>query len=240
MRTLLYIGSLAMIAAGIFCIANASAAFLSVAFVIGIIFIAVGIVEVVTGKRSDFDVVGKDVSLAIDGIIMIIFGLVIISGQITDDITAQMLFALWMVIEGAIAAGSDITALTKVESNNNADIVLSVAMLILGVYTFFNTRLLDLNAIVLIGATLMLLGLRRFRISFGIEYNRPGFLTGTEERLEEAQAEEKKALAKAKEGIREQKIAQRRIEKIKTEIEQENAALNDAASRKNEEKNNSN
>ena len=68
--------------------------------------------------------------------------------------------------------------------------------------------------------------------SFVIEYTRPGFITGNEEKLQEALEEEKRALAKAKEGIREQKNAQRRIQKIRDDIEAERDVMNSAAIRR--------
>ena len=231
----MYIGSLAMVATGIFCLANGSAAFLSVAFVIGIIFALMGVTEFIIGRRASQEVLGVGMNLASDGIILFVFGIIILSGQITDDITAQMLFALWLTIESTLSVGGNFSELPNRAKEDNAGVVLGVAMLILGIYTFFNTRVLNLNAILLIGASIILLGLKRFRISFSIEYTKSGFLTGNEERLKEAEEEERKALAKAKEGIREQKVAQRRIEKIKSDIEQDTVALNELANRKREE-----
>ena len=235
MRTIMYIGSLAMVATGIFCLANGSAAFLSVAFVIGIIFALMGVTEFLIGRRASQEVLGVGMNLASDGIILFVFGIIILSGQITDDITAQMLFALWLTIESTLSVGGNFSELPSRAKEDNAGVVLGVAMLILGIYTFFNTRVLNLNAILLIGASIILLGLKRFRISFSIEYTKSGFLTGNQERLKEAEEEERKALAKAKEGIREQKVAQRRIEKIKNDIEQDTVALNELANRKREE-----
>lgn len=232
MRIIMYIGSLAMVATGIFCLANGSAAFLSVAFVIGIIFALMGVAEFMIGRRATQEVLGVGMGLQSDGIILFIFGMLILSGQITDDITAQMLFALWITIESTLSIGGDFLELFSRAREDNAGVVLGVAMLILGIYTFFNTRILNLNAILLIGASIILLGLKRFRISFSIEYTKPGFLTGNAERLKEAEIDEKKALAKAKEGIREQKAAQRRIKNIKKDIEQEAVALNELESRK--------
>jgi len=60
------------------------------------------------------------------------------------------------------------------------------------------------------------------------------FITGNEEKLREAQEEEKRALAKAKEGIREQKNAQRRIRKIREDMAAEQDVLNSAALRREE------
>ena len=76
---------------------------------------------------------------------------------------------------------------------------------------------------------MIILGLRRFWQSFSIEYSRPSFVTGNEEKLMEAQEDEKRALAKAKEGIREQKNAQRRIAKIKADMAAEQDIMMSAA-----------
>lgn len=232
MRTLMLIGSLVLAGSGVFCFANGSAAFISVAFVVGIVFSVMGLIEAITGNRADFEAFGKGVTLTTDGIIMFFFGLVILSGQIADDVTAQMLFALWLLIEALISVGNDFESFSDAEGKDYAGIVLSVAMFAVSMYMFFNTRLININAIIMVGTALLLLGLRRFRLSFDIEYNKPGFLTGSRERLEEAMEDEKRALAKAKEGIKEQKAAQRRIEKIKEEITQERNILTETALRK--------
>lgn len=225
MRALMLLGSLAMIGSGIFCFANASAAFISVAFVVGVIFAFMGIVEIITGRRADFNVLGKGVNLTTDGIMMLVFGVVVLSGQIVDDATAQLLFATWLMLEALPAAGNHFDDFSDAENKDSTDLVLGIAMLALSLYTFFNTRLININAIILVGVAVLMLGLRRFRLSFDIEYNKPGFLTTNQERLAEAMEEEKQALAKAKEGIKEQKAAQRRIEKIKGDIAQERNLL---------------
>ena len=94
---------------------------------------------------------------------------------------------------------------------------------------FFNVVMFNLPVTLLIGVALIILGIRRFAQSFRIEYSRPSFITGNEEKLEEALAEEKRALAKAKEGIREQKNAQRRIAKIKADMAAEQDIMMSAA-----------
>ena len=73
-----------MTVSGVFCIANGSAAFLTVAFIIGLVYLLMGAIEVLIGIRADFDVSANAVSITKDGIIMLIFGAVIISGMITE------------------------------------------------------------------------------------------------------------------------------------------------------------
>ncbi len=231
MRTIMMIASVAMIGSGIFCVANGSAAFLTVAFVIGVVYVLMGATELLVGLRADFDISEKAVSISKDGVLMIIYGIVILSGQVTDDTTARMLIAAWLVIEGVLAA-SMITDLMHITTEQRINLAVNAVMLVFGLYMFFNTIMFDMSATFLIGIALVILGVRRFFQSFMIEYSRPGFVTGNEEKLQEALEEEKRALAKAKEGIREQKNAQRRIQKIRDDIEAEKDMMNSAAIRR--------
>ena len=232
MRTIMMIASVAMIGSGIFCIANGSAAFLTVAFIIGIVYVLMGATELLVGVRADFDISEKAVSISKDGILMIIYGIVILSGQVTDDTTARMLIAAWLVIEGVLAATSDNTDIMHITTEQRINLAVNAIMLVFGLYMFFDTVMFDMAATFLIGIALVILGVRRFFQSFVIEYSRPGFVTGNEEKLQEALEEEKRALAKAKEGIREQKNAQRRIQKIRDDIEAEKDMMNSAAIRR--------
>lgn len=229
MRTLMMIASVAMIGAGVFCVANASAAFLSVAFIIGLIMILLGAFEMIIGRQADFDVSEIGVGFTKDGFLMLIFGIVIISGQVTDDNTAQMMFALWMLIEGVLAFRSEWLDIMETDVGQRIGVTLSTLMFIAGGYMFFNNSTLRLSQTLLIGICMIILGLRRFWQSFSIEYSRPSFVTGNEEKLMEAQQDEKRALAKAKEGIREQKNAQRRIAKIKADMAAEQGIMMSAA-----------
>jgi uncharacterized membrane protein HdeD (DUF308 family) len=79
MRTLMLIASVAMIGSVVFCVANGSAAFLTVAFIIGLVYLLMGATEILVGLRADFDVSEKAVSITKDGILMLIFGAVIIT-----------------------------------------------------------------------------------------------------------------------------------------------------------------
>ena len=74
-------------------------------------------------------------------------------------------------------------------------------------------------------AALFLLGMCRFRIALSIEYRTPDMLTGNKERLADAKRDEKRAMQKAKEGIRETKEARERITKAKKAIEKEESMM---------------
>gem|GEM_PF-296428 len=232
MRTIMLIAGIVMILAGIFCVANSSAAFLSVAFIVGAVLLIIGLCEIVIGRRADFVRNETGIGLSKDGVRSFIVGLVVISGQITDDTVALMLFGLYLTFEGVFSFKTDWLDVRHASRDQRINMTVSVLMLLLGIYMLFNMLLLRLPVIMLIGLFLILMGFRRFLQSFKIEYIRPSFITGNEEKLQEAQEEEKRALAKAKEGIREQKAAQRRIKKIEEDIEAEESLKMDAKMRK--------
>lgn len=234
MRTVMLIASVAMIASGIFCIANSSAAFLSLAFIIGAVLVVLGACEMIIGRRADFERDEVGMGLTKDGILLFILGIVIISGQITDDMVALMLFGLFLLMEGVMSFRNDWLDVSHIAREQRGGMTISASMIVIGTYMFFNTATFRVPVILLIGVSMIILGFRRFMQSFTIEYIRPSFITGNEEKLKEAQEEEKRALAKAKEGIREQKTAQRRIKKIEEDIAAEQSLVLDAQLRKQE------
>jgi len=229
MRTLMMLASVAMIGSGIFCIANGTAAFLTVAFIIGLVFLVLGAIELLVSRRADFDATELGVSITKDGVIMMLLGVAVITGQITDDLSAQTMFAVLLMIEGVLSFREDSLDIMSTSREQRAGIGLNLLMMLLGIYMFFNTTVFHIPVTLLIGICMIVLGLRRFGMSFRIEDIRPGFVTGNAERLREAEEDEKRALAKAKEGIREQKNAQRRINKIKDDIAAEQDVLMSAA-----------
>ena len=164
MRTLMMIASVAMTGAGIFCVANASAAFLSVAFIIGIIFVLLGAVEILTGRRADFDVSEIGVGFAKDGFLMLIFGLVVISGQVTDDSSAQVMFALWMLVEGVLAFRSEWLDIMESDADQRIGVTLCTLMLIAGIYMFFNNSTLKLSPTLLIGICMIIMFVMNWEI----------------------------------------------------------------------------
>lgn len=223
------IASIAMVGAGIFCVANGSAAFLAVAFIIGLIFVLLGAIELIISRRADFDVSEKSIGIAKDGILMLIVGIVILTGHVTDDISAQVLLAMWLTVEGVLAFRTEWFDIMDTGWEHRVGIAISTLMLLFGVYIFFNNSAFRLSSTLLTGICMIILGLRRFWQSLDIEYYKPSFVTGNEEKLREAMEDEKRALAKAKEGIREQKNAQRRIAKIKEDMAAEKDAMMSAA-----------
>ena len=84
---------------GIFCIANAGLAFISMAFPIGIVLIIVGMVECFSYKKSLENEEEKH-WLLIEGMTAFILGIVVLTGQLAADIAVPVVFGMWVMISG--------------------------------------------------------------------------------------------------------------------------------------------
>lgn len=222
MRTLMMFASILIVCVGTFCLANSSVPFLSVAFVVGIAVLILGIVELIVNRVTVMNSYGSYNEVNVEGFTAVILGVVFLAGQVADDAAITAVFALWVTIIGLkTVSASDFFHLRGNSSVDNMTKILGAITTLFGVYMFFNTRLLNLKVLFLIGIALLLIGMNRFRIALAIEYQKPEILTGNHEKLEEAKREEKEAMKKAKEAIRATKEIQRRIDKINQDIARE-------------------
>lgn len=217
--------SIMIVGVGTFCIANSNATFISVAFIVGLALLIMGICELVVNRVTVVQAYETEKDVNAEGFTAVIIGIVFLSGQITEYYAVTAIFALWITEEGLKAFSSADFNIRTQSLTDTFTKLLGVIMTLLGVYMFFNSRLLNLPALMEVGAAMFLLGLSRFRIALAIEYQKPDVLTGNQEKLEDAKRDEKRAMQKAKEGIRETKIARARIEKVKKAIQKEESML---------------
>lgn len=230
MRSLMTLSSILMVAVGIFCIANASVAFASVAFVVGLVFLLVGVVELLLSKKTSINEDRGDADVTIGGLILVLLGIAILAGAVSEDLAINALFALIIAREGFIDIVDVVQKRIEISENSleeNLFLLLGVLEAVLGSYMLFNKMTLNIYTLLLVGIAIIFMGLRRFKLAFDIQYSRPGYLTGAQERLADAERDDKRAMAKAKEGIRESKEAQRRIRKIKEEMIRERKLSNE-------------
>ena len=221
MRFFMMLASLFMLGTGTFCIANSSVAIGSLAFIIGLVFCIVGACELFVLRGAESVSANLEKEYITHSVVMIIIGIAFLSGQLVDDNAVKMIFALWMSYDGARMIAEARLIIKDNSREENTYLVLALASLVVGVYMFFDSLFLNINTLALVGVCISILAIRKFRFSTEIEYKRPSFLTGNQEKLQEAEREEKKAMARAKAAIRESKELQRRIDRIKADINEE-------------------
>lgn len=221
MRTLMMIASTVILATGTFCIANSSVTFISVAFLVGIAVLFLGLCELVVNRAATVTSYESKREINAEGLVAVILGIVFLSGTITESAAVVALFALWTAMEGVNSISNSNIHIRMNSKMDNLLVEIGAITAVFGVYMFFNKLLFNIPSLMLVGISLFLIGINRFRIALAIEYNAPEFLTGNQEKLNEAKLEEKRAMAKAKEAIRETKEAQKKISRISKEIAKE-------------------
>lgn len=221
MRFFMMLASLFMLGTGTFCIANSSVAIGSLAFIIGLVLCIVGACELFVLRGAESVSANLEKEYITHSVVMIIIGIAFLSGQLVDDNAVKMIFALWMSYDGARMIAEARLIIKDNSREENTYLVLALASLVVGVYMFFDSLFLNINTLALVGVCISILAIRKFRFSAEIEYKRPSFLTGNQEKLQEAEREEKKAMARAKAAIRESKELQRRIARIKADTNEE-------------------
>ncbi len=198
---------------GIFCSANAGYPFITVAFVVGLAAIYAGIIEIlITDKVSG----GEESKhwVKIEGITSAVLGVVFLSNQITEDVAVSTVFGLWIMLIG-------LRALTRVkdhyEKGSNAYYVVMIlgsVTTLMGIYSFFNIALFNIDILLLIGMMLMLQGFNYVRVAMLMVYKKPELIKTRAERLREAKKKATDAKKDAKKALVLAKEANDNLEKL--------------------------
>lgn len=221
MRVLMILAGAITASLGIFCSANAGFPFITVAFIVGLAAIYSGIIELLITEKVTGGAESKH-WVRIEGITSIVLGVVFVSNQITEDIAVSSVFGLWMLLIG-------LRALTRVKDHYEkgstayyAVTVLGVATVLLGIYSFFNIALFNLDTLLLIGMMLLLQGVNYVRVAMLMVYKKPELIKTRSERLREAKRKAETAKKEAKEALIMAKEANDNLDKLYKERDKYN------------------
>lgn len=224
MRITMMIASIAVVATGTFCVANGAAAFTSVAFVIGIALLIMGIVELFIARAVDQQVGQESPISRMEGFIAVVLAVAILTNQLQEDIAVTSVFALWLIVQGLQTLPREDMLFSRSKTNaENLTLLLAIVIEVWGIYMLFNKVLFNLNVTLMLGIVLLLIGFDRFRMAMSVDYVRPTFLTGNEEKLEAALRAEKDAMRVSIVAMRTAKKYRARAEKIREDIAHEEA-----------------
>ncbi len=226
MRTLNMIMGVLFIGAGIFMIAaGGGVTFLSVAFVLGILFMAAGICECLSYKSYRGDEEDKKWVL-IDGMTTFLLGFLIIFNKLAADTTVPLVLGLWAAVAGI---RNLVRAWEKMESKDSyfyGHLIIGLINMIVGLYMYFNNDLFVLSVGVLVGICVLVQGLNILMVGSTILVIKSQFIMTKEEMLAHAVEEAEKAHQAAKEAIKGAKEAKANVKAIEETPEEElDAAL---------------
>lgn len=212
MRIITVIAGILLTILGVFSIASAGLSFLSLAFPIGVCLVFVGLVECFVYKRIREDVDAGHWVL-IEGLTTFILGVVVLLGRLAADIAVPVVFGMWIMISGI--RGFTVLAFETDTREKNIDyywaLCVSTLNLGVGIYTFFNTSLLHLSVLTILGICFVIQGANVIKIGFDIVYKKPDLIKTKDEKIAEAEEAAKEARKEAKRAIKEARKARKAI-----------------------------
>ncbi len=213
MRILTMLTGVLFIGAGIFLVANGGVTFLSVAFVVGVMFVIAGIVECLSYNSYRGDNVEKSWILN-DGLTTFVLGVLILLNKISADAVVPMILGLWVLITGI---RNFVHAWEHIEDRGSMCydlLIVGLLNIIFGLYVFFDSEIFNLASITMIGLCVIVQGINILHVGATIIIIKPKFIKTKEEMLEAAAAKFEEAHANAKEAIKAAKEAQAELKTV--------------------------
>lgn len=213
MRVITVLTGILFIAGGAVLICYSGFTFMAVAFLVGLGFILAGIVEILSYRSYRGDDEDKGWVL-IDGVTTFALGIIILCDKISADNVVPYVFGLWILIGGfrnIVRAWEHRTDRHKFFYDH---LVVGLFNTIVGLYMFFDSDILNLPALVLIGLCIVAQGINICHVGTSIIILKPDFIKTKEEKLKEAAEKAEEAHQAARDAIKAAKAAQEELKEV--------------------------
>ena len=220
MRTLNMIMGGLFVLAGLFMIFNGGITFLSVAFIIGLLFIVAGLLECLS-YRSYRGIEEDNKWVLIDGLVMFILGILIIFNKLSADATVPLVLGNWVL---TIGVRNLVRAWEKIEHKNSffyGHGIIGLVNLLVGLYMYFNESLLGISVAALVGVCLITQGANLIMVASTIIVMKHEKIMTKEELLNKAVEEADAAHEAAREAVKMAKEAKANVRVIEETPEEE-------------------
>ncbi|MBR5488617.1 MAG: DUF308 domain-containing protein [Firmicutes bacterium] len=201
MRIITMLTGVLFSATGIFLVANGGLTFMSMAFIVGLVFAVAGVVECLSysGYRGEDEVKSW---IMIDGTCTFMLGALILMNKLSAEAAVPLVLGLWILFSGI---RNFVHAWEKIDVRGEGFynlLVIGLVNIILGLYAFFDQDLFDLSTVTLVGIYMITGGINIANVGATIKIRKPDFLKTKEEKMEEAAAKAEEAHQAAKEAIK--------------------------------------
>ncbi len=213
MRIITILTGVLFILGGVYLIANGGVTFLSVAFVVGVLFVVAGIIECLSysGFRGD----GEDKSwVMIDGMTTFALGMLILVDKISAENAVPQVLGLWVLITGI---RNFVRAWEHIEDRNSFfydHLLVGLLNFIVGLYVFFDSDIFGFASIMLVGLCVVVQGINIVNVGMTIVIIKPDFIKTKEEKVEDAAKAAVDAHEAAREAIKAAKAAQAQLKNV--------------------------
>lgn len=228
MRILTIIIGALLTIAGFFSLANAGLSFISLAFPIGIILIITGLVECLAYKKT-IETPEERHWILIEGLTTFVLGVVVLTGQLAADAAVPVVFGLWSMISGI----RGFVVITQQSESKEKDldfywtVTVSALNLIVGLYAFFNTALLQLSVLAILGLCFVVQGVDIVKLAVDTPYRKPDLIKTKDEKIADAEEAAEKAHEEARKAVKEARKAHREIKKVVEESKEFEEIINE-------------
>ena len=214
MRIVTIASGVVLIALGGYLIANESLTFISVAFIIGLLFMVCGVVEVLSHSAYRGADGESKAWVLIDGLTTFSLGMLIFLNKISAEIAAPQILGLWVLITGIRNA---VKAWENLENKNTSfydHLLVGLLNLIVGFYVFFDPDILALPSLNLVGLCIIVQGINLAHVGITIKLLKPEAIKTKEEMVTEAALKAKEAQLAAREALEAAKAAQSQFKEV--------------------------
>ena len=201
MRIITMLTGVLFSATGIFLVANGGLTFMSMAFIVGLVFAVAGIIECLSysGYRGEDEVKSW---IMIDGTCTFMLGALILMNKLSAEAAVPLVLGLWILFSGI---RNFVHAWEKIDVRGEGFynlLVIGLVNIVLGLYAFFDQDLFDLSTVTLVGIYMITGGINIANVGATIKIRKPEFLKTKEEKMEDAAAKAEEAHQAAKEAIK--------------------------------------
>lgn len=201
MRIITMLTGVLFTGAGIFLIAHGGLTFMSMAFIVGLVFAVAGVIECLSysGYRGEDEVKSW---ILIDGTCTFMLGVLILMNKLSAEAAVPLVLGLWILFSGI---RSFVHAWEKIDVRGEGFynlLVIGLVNIVLGLYAFFDQDLFDLSTVTLVGIYMITGGINIANVGATIKIRKPEFLKTKEEKMEDAAAKAEEAHQAAKMAIK--------------------------------------
>lgn len=201
MRIITMFTGLLFTGTGIFLVAHGGLTFMSMAFIVGLVFAVAGVIECLSYNSYRGDEETKSWIL-IDGTCTFMLGVLILMNKLSAEAAVPLVLGLWILFSGI---RNFVHAWEKIDVRGDGFygmLLIGLVNIIFGLYAFFDQELFDFSTVTLVGIYMITGGLNIANVGATIKILKPEFLKTKEEKMEEAAAKAEEAHLAAKEAIK--------------------------------------
>jgi len=137
MRILAVIAGVALMVTGIWSIANRGAGFLSIAFILGLMMVFVGVISILVY----FFAPGKQLGFGwffVEGLTTLILGSLVLANKLPTDLMVPVFFGMWILFSGILRMVASVHLALERQKSWSFTLAAGGISATFGVYAFFN------------------------------------------------------------------------------------------------------